>query len=138
MKYEYWLSEQINTDGRPTERPLVEVTIERAGEPQRRTFLALIDSGADQIIMPAAIAEVFGIDRATCPERSVVGVSMEPITGFVAELWLRIEHQRESFRAPIIFIDADVPVLLGRERFFDFYGIKFDQRHDIFELIDRR
>jgi hypothetical protein len=63
MKYKYSEAPgQLNTDGRFTKRPIV---------------LALIDSGADQIIMPAAIAELFGIDRASCPERSVIGVSME-------------------------------------------------------------
>lgn len=136
MKYEYSTSEQVNTDGRPTKRPIVEITIER--DRQRRTFLALIDSGADQMIMPSAIAEVFGIDRKSCPERSVVGVSMEPILGFVADIWLRVEHQREYFRAPVVFVDADVPVLLGRERFFDYYRIKFDQTRGIFELTDLR
>jgi hypothetical protein len=118
MKYKYSDAPgQLNTDGRFTKRPIVEVEISRGN--QRRKFLALIDSGADQIIMPAAIAEVFGIDRASCPERSVIGVSMEHIEGFVGHLSLRIEHQREPFVAPIVFIDADVPVLLGRERFFD-------------------
>jgi hypothetical protein len=136
MKYEYSISEQVNTDGKPTKRPIVEVTIER--NRQRRTFLALIDSGADQIIMPASIAEVFGIDRSSCPERSVIGVSMEPIVGFVGDLWLRIEHQREYFRAPVVFVDADVPVLLGRERFFDYHRVKFDQSRSTFDLIDLR
>jgi hypothetical protein len=136
MKYEYSISEQMNTDGRPTKRPIVEITIER--DRQHRTFLALIDSGADQIIMPSAIAEVFGVDRQSCPERSVIGVSMEPIAGFVADLWLRIDHQREYFRAPVVFVDANVPVLLGRERFFDYYRVKFDQARGIFELIDLR
>ena len=76
MKYKYSDAPgQLNTDGRFTKRPIVEVEISRGN--QRRKFLALIDSGADQIIMPAAIAEVFGIDRASCPERSVIGVSME-------------------------------------------------------------
>ena len=58
--------------------------------------------------------------------------------GFVAQLWLRIEHQREEFPAPVVFIDADVPVLLGRERFFEYYRVKFDQGKDTFELIDTR
>jgi hypothetical protein len=100
--------------------------------------VALIDSGADQIIMPATFADIFGIDRSSCPERSIVGVSMEPMVGFVGQLWLRIERQREAFLAPVVFIDADVPVLLGRERFFDYYRVKFYQDKNIFELIDTR
>ena len=134
MKYRYSEAPgQLNTDGRFTKRPIVEVTIERQG--QRRKFLALIDSGADQIIMPTAIAEIFGIDRQTCPRRAVIGVSMERIYGFVGHLSLHIEHQREAFDAPVVFIDADIPVLLGREGFFNHYRINFDQKHNTFELI---
>ena len=59
---------------------------------------------------------------------------MEPIEGFVSNLTLRIEHQMEDFDAPVIFIDTDIPVLLGREGFFDLYRIKFEQDHDTFEL----
>ena len=32
-------------------------------------------------------------------------------------------------------MDADLPVLLGRERFFDHHRIKFDQDDNTFELI---
>jgi hypothetical protein len=119
MKYRYSVvSGQTNVDGRN----------------QRRTFLALIDSGADQIMMPAAIAEAFGIDRDACPKRTSLGVSMEPIDGFVSQLTFHIAHQADTFEAPVIFIDADVPVLLGREGFFDRYRIKFEQDHDTFEI----
>jgi len=134
MKYKYSVvSGQVNTDGRYTRRPVVEVELSRGA--QRRTFLALIDSGADQIMMPAVVAAVFGIDRSKCPTRASTGISMEPINGFVAHLDFCIEHQAESFTAPVVFIDTDIPVLLGREGFFDFYRIKFEQDHDTFEIL---
>ncbi len=133
MKYRYaTTSGQSNVNGRNTKRPVVEVEISKGAH--KRKFLALIDSGADQIMMPAAIADVFGIDRRTCPTRTSLGVSMEPIDGFVSDLTLRIEHQMEDFDAPVIFIDTDIPVLLGREGFFDLYRIKFEQDHDTFEI----
>lgn len=133
MKYKYSAaSGQSNVDGRYTKRPIVEVEIAKGSH--RRKFLALIDSGADQIMMPAAIADAFGIDRAACQKRTSLGVSMEPIEGFVGNLTFRIEQQTEDFDAPVIFIDTDVPVLLGREGFFDLYRIKFEQDHDTFEI----
>lgn len=89
-------------------------------------------------MMPAAIAEVFQIDLNTCPRRTVLGVSMQPIEGFVSNLSLHINHQEDPFDAPVLFIDTDVPVLLGREGFFDFYRIKFEQDHDIFEIVPTR
>jgi hypothetical protein len=133
MKYRYSVvSGQTNVDGRYTKRPVVEVELSSGN--QTRKFLALIDSGADQIMMPAAIAEAFGIDRDQCPKRISLGVSMEPVDGFVSDLTFRIAHQPNAFEAPVIFIDADVPVLLGREGFFDRYRIKFEQDHDTFEI----
>lgn len=133
MKYRYAAtSGQSNVNGRNTKRPVVEVEISKGAH--KRRVLALIDLGADQIMLPAAIAEVFGIDLATCPQRTSLGVSMEPIEGFVSDLTFRIEHQTEDFDAPVIFIDTDVPVLLGREGFFDLYRIKFEQDHDTFEI----
>ena len=63
-----------------------------------------------------------------------MGITMEHIDGFVAGLTFRIEHQTETFNAPIVFIDTDLPVLLGREGFFDRYRIKFEQDHDTFEI----
>src|ERR1700683_1405244 len=124
MKYRYSLAVgQENADGHGTRRPIVDVTLSRGNH--RRRFLALLDSGADQIWMPAGIADVFGIDRGQCPERIAMGVSMEPITGFVGELTFQIDGQEDSFQAPVVFIDTEIPVLLGREAFFDRYRIKF-------------
>jgi hypothetical protein len=133
MKYKYSVvSGQDNLDGSPTKRPIVEVEISRGNH--RRKFLALIDSGADQIHMPAAIAEVFGIDRKDCRPWRSMGISMESTPGFVGELTFRINKQSEAFTAPVVFIDTNVPVLLGRERFFDQYRIRFEKDHDIFEI----
>jgi hypothetical protein len=64
-----------------------------------------------------------------------MGVTMEPIDGFVSTLTFQIKDQAERFDAPVVFIDADVPVLLGREGFFDEYRIKFEQDHDTFEIV---
>src|SRR3979411_2368008 len=129
MKYRYSVvSGQSNIDGSYTKRPIVEVELSRGT--QRRKFLALIDSGADQIMMPAAIAEALGIDRDRSARRTSLGFSMDPIDGFIGHLTFQIEHQADPFEAPVIFIDTDVPVLLGREGFFDRYRIKFEQDHD--------
>ena len=133
MKYKYLATAgQTNIDGRSTKRPIVEVDISRGNH--TRKFLALVDSGADQIHMPAALAEVFGIDRDTCPRRSSMGISMEQIEGFIGELTFRIKDQATTFTAPVVFIDTDIPVLLGREGFFEHYRIKFEQDHDTFEI----
>ena len=73
MKYPYRVVADVpDTAGRYTKRPIVEVEISRGGP--GRKFLALIDSGADQITMPSAIADALGIDRSTCRPRSLNGI----------------------------------------------------------------
>ena len=137
MKYRYTVaSGAIDTRGRYTKRPVVEVELSAQG--RSRKFLALIDSGADQVTMSAAIAEVLGIDRATCPRRSLMGVTMQRIEGFVAPLQIRVQHQTAAITAPVVFIDTDVPVLLGQGAFFDRYRIKFEKDHDTFEITPSR
>jgi hypothetical protein len=133
MKYKY-LAAAGATDihGHFIKRPIVEIEVSHGS--LRRPFLALLDSGADDIILPAAIAEAFGIDRVTCRPHTTVGISMQPITGFIAPITIHIKHQPQSFDAEAVFIDTEVPILLGRDAFFDAYRIKFEQDHHTFEI----
>lgn len=134
MKYKYsHVSGQHNLDGSALKRPAVWVDIS-AGKHKRR-FIALIDSGADYITMSSRMAEVFGIERGGRQNRPMLGITMEPVDGFVAELTFQIENLQRSFIAPVVFINSPhVPILLGREGFFDRYRIKFEEDHDTFEI----
>jgi hypothetical protein len=116
MKYKYTVAADVpDTKGRYTKRLIVEVELSNGG-PSRK-FLALIDSGADQITMPAAVADALRIDRRACPPRSMMCITMEPLAGFVAEIAIRVQHQAERITALAVFIDTDIPVLLGQEGF---------------------
>lgn len=133
MKYKYTVVSGAQTvAGRFVKRPVVQIEISRGKH--ARTFLAIIDSGADNIILPGYIAELFGIDRSVCRSYSVMGISLENTPGFVAELDFRLHNHSEVFTAPVVFIDKDVPPLLGQEGFFDNYRIKFEKDHDTFEI----
>jgi hypothetical protein len=133
MKYKYTVAADVlDIKGRYTKRPIVEVELSNGGPP--RKFLALIDSGADQITMPAAIADALRVDRRKCPRRSLMGITMQPMEGFVADIGIRVQHQPDAITAPAVFIDTDIPVLLGQEAFFDRYRIKFEKDHSTFEI----
>ena len=134
MKYPYRVvAGALDTAGRYTKRPIVEVEIS-CGGPGRK-FLALIDSGADQITMPSAIAEALGIDRASCRPRSMMGITMQRTQGFIAQVMIRVQNHVKPITVPAVFIDTDVPVLLGQEGFFDRYRVKFEKDHDAFEIV---
>jgi hypothetical protein len=101
-----------------TKRPIVEIDIVSGNH--RRKFLALIDSGADQIHMPAAIAEVFGIDRNKCRPWKSMGISMQNTPGFIGELTFQIRNQVSSFTAPVAsrFYRHRYPDTTGTRRLF--------------------
>jgi hypothetical protein len=58
------------------------------------------------------------IERDQYPKRATMGITMQSTQGFLSELTFRIQHQAEAFTAPVIFIDTNVPVLLGPRRVF--------------------
>jgi hypothetical protein len=137
VKYKYTVVSGAQTvAGKFVKRPVVEIEISH--NKQARKFLAVIDSGADNILMPSYIADVLGIDRQGCPRYSVMGISMEPIEGFIAELDFRVRNQTEEFTAPVVFIERNIPILLGQEGFFDTYRIRFEKDHDLFEIVATR
>lgn len=137
MKYRYTaVSGALDTRGRYTKRPVVEVEL-LANGPARK-FIALVDSGADHITMSAAIADALGINRDGCSKRTLMGITMQRTEGFISTLQIRVQHQSQPISAPVIFIDTDVPVLLGQEAFFDRYRTKFEKDHDTFEITPAR
>jgi hypothetical protein len=109
VKYKYTVASGAQTvGGRFVKRPVVQ--IEMSCGKHARTFLAIIDSGADNIILPAYIAELFGIDRSARRSYSVMGISLESTPGFVAELDFRLQNHSEVFTAPVVFIDRMFPI----------------------------
>ncbi len=134
MKYKYTVTTSaLDTRGRYAKRSIVEIEVSCGGS--ARKFLALIDSGADQVTMPSAIADALAIDRDACEPRSLMGITMEPIDGFVAAVDIRVRNQSTTVKAPVVFIDTDIPVLLGQEAFFDALRIRFERDHDTFEIL---
>jgi hypothetical protein len=73
------------------------------------------------------------IEPPAAPTHSWVSAWSE-LRGFVGALDIRVERQAETFPAAVVFIDTEIPVLLGQEAFFDRYRIKFEKDHDTFEI----
>jgi len=137
VKYKYTIVAGAETiAGKFVKRPVVEIEISH--KKQARKFLAVIDSGADNTLMPSYIADVLGIDRGGRPRYSVMGISMEPIEGFIADIDFLVRKQATKFTAPVVFIERNIPILLGQEGFFDTYRIRFEKDHDIFEVVPVR
>lgn len=103
-------------------------------------FRALVDSGCNRTTFPAELAAELGIDLAACTPIPGMTASGEDDpndqstwmrywpAGIDAQFWNRAIHLDVYFR------DAEIPILLGREDFFTYFKILFDQRNERFSL----
>ncbi|MEK7558605.1 MAG: hypothetical protein AAB507_02145 [Patescibacteria group bacterium] len=134
MKYKYLADAQTETiGGHYVKRPVIEIELSKKGHKSRK-FIAIIDSGADHILMSTEIAELFGINWRKSRTRKITGISMQQQDGYVGEINLSVSHIGETLTMPVLFINFRIPILLGQEGFFDNYRIKFEKDHDTFEI----
>jgi len=90
-------------------------------------FLALIDSGADSCVISKSTADLLQIKYGKEEETEGIGGKAKGCWGkfsFVIEG----EHEKHIFNHSKVFIlqdDLDVPILLGRNPFFDKFEISF-------------
>jgi len=107
---------------------------------ETQEFRALVDSGCSHTTLPAELAEELGIDLAACvPQRGLTASGEDDPedesgwmrhwpAGIDANFWNRTIH------LDIFFRDAEIPILLGREDFFRYFKVLFDQRNERFQL----
>jgi hypothetical protein len=105
-----------------------------------REFRALVDSGCSRSTFPAELATELGIDLSKCEPIPGVTASGEDdpddesswqkcwTPGIDALFWGQKVHLHAYFR------DAPIPILLGREDFFRYFKILFDERAQRFQL----
>lgn len=93
--------------------------------PQR----ALVDSGADRSVLPASIADEFGLDLQTLPLVPARGASgATQFRGWTPGASVRLIPLGVDLEVrPALFADVPVPVL-GRADFFGEFRCGFDER----------
>lgn len=90
---------------------------------------ALVDSGADNTVVPKALAELLGLKEEDQLETGGIGGK---VTVKKSKMSITIKGIRESysFVIPVLVLqDAEnsVPLLLGRNGFFEHFHITFKQ-----------
>ena len=136
MKYRYFtVSGVFDTRGRHTKRPILEIELLNLIAGQKNyAGLALIDSGADTTMMNSEYASLLGI-KVVKHRSAVVGISGEPNQCYIGNVTLKIKSIAQNVELPVLFIDSpNVDILLGQEKFFDIFKIKFEKDHDTFEI----
>ncbi len=122
-------------DGNKVKTPSIPVIlIGRSGI--KIEFMALIDSGADLSVIPQDVAELLDVDLNYPKDKSRgVGDEVEVININIT-INIKKGHEDYTLSLPVQVIlgEHKVPVLLGRERFFDEFTIIFDQINERISL----
>lgn len=84
--------------------------------------------------MSTEVAEVFGIDWTQCVKQNLLGISGKMQDSYIGHFDIAVKKMNETLTLPVMFTNANIPILLGQEGFFDYYRIKFEKDHDIFEI----
>lgn len=85
----------------------------------------LLDSGATTSILPIGDADALEIKINNNSKMFVRGFSGEEAVGYKHEVSLALDGTR--LKVPVIFVDAAVPRVLGREGIFAKFSIIFDE-----------
>lgn len=117
---------RFQEDGKLDIFPAAEVSIlGNLGEGLRAMFL--LDSGATTSILPLSDAEALGMSVDFKNKMIVRGFSGESAVGYMHHITLALDGMK--IEAPIIFVDANVPRVLGRAGIFPKFAIVFDEAH---------
>ncbi|MCX6749416.1 MAG: hypothetical protein NTW17_01575 [Candidatus Pacearchaeota archaeon] len=126
MTFKYKLTKR--PDGSTVKTPSIPLII--SGKTESFQIVALIDSGADVSVISKDMAELLGININKEPRKSFgIGGAVNSIE---SNLNIVIEkgHEKYSLNIPVLVIldEYSFPPLLGRQGFFDYFKITFEQK----------
>lgn len=100
---------------------------------------ALIDTGADYILINSSITKDLNIDLKSGIKLFTTGIENRPIETYFHDLDIEIDSLKDSrFSTKVGFIDSpSVGILLGQHGFFDNFIVKFEKYSSCFS-IDKR
>ena len=132
MKFNYTAIVSIASD---TGEPMVlfrpEVGMRVHGPGGSRDFLALVDTGADNTILPESIAHDLDIPVHPCQGPAATAFGGQQITLSYADVELELVHDDGNLRwfPRVYFVcgDADQEtIILGHQGFLDYFTATFD------------
>jgi len=92
-------------------------------------FTGLIDSGADFTLIPKDLADFLGLKLGKGETTAGIGGSAK-VRNSKMNLTIKNQRERYNLEIPVLILMenyADVPILLGRNGFFDNFHINFRQ-----------
>jgi len=114
-------------------RPLIPARLSynhKIGQP----FYALVDSGSDKNLFPAALAIMLGVNIKKGASKNITGIGNATLIAYTHSITLYIGTK--SFKTEIDFSYDQQTPLLGRNGFFSlFREIKFSEKVKLVEFI---
>jgi len=115
--------------------PMLPVTLLGAGS---FDTLALIDSGADLSVIPEEIAQILDLDLSATPDRTFGIGGSAPCIDSKMKVRIDMDHTFYTITVPVKVVLGDkghhLPIILGRDGFFDAFEITFLQKQMKFKL----
>lgn len=117
-----------------------EVTIDVIGTRRMETIQALVDTGSDETIFPASLAQAIGVqlDHASAGQASAVGGHAVQLVPGSVVLEITQGEQNNRWRTTVGFLEAERPedevALLGYAGFLEFFRAAFDSQNHELEL----
>lgn len=120
--------------------PFIPIILHK-GEESTMPFFALLDSGADQVVMSSDFAEPLGImNIKTGVLEQTIGVGSQVVDVYYHEgIEVQVAGNSAKFPTRIGFVETDpgkkkVPPLLGRIFFKHFKSVSFQENNEVIEL----
>ncbi len=117
-------------EGQETRVPVLDVCFRTLdGHLTREVFV--VDSGADVSLGPRALCDMLGLAWENGTPTQLRGISPRPecvVAATLHSVEIYIREARCRITIPFCFAESDAPLLLGRESFFDAFGVHFDKR----------
>jgi len=124
-------------DNRKIPYPIVPILLDTTRG--KRSFLFIMDTGADTLTLPKYMIYLLGIDKKQLRESKSQGIGKELVRTWEGKI--SITFCKKTFFINCSFTDNDkTPFLLGKEEIFDKFNIIFDNEKQItiFEEYDKR
>jgi len=95
---------------------------------KRLVFDALVDSGADTTVVPKDLALVLGLNEGNELETRGIGGPVRVRSSKLA-LTVKGQHEAYSVNVPVLILQdqSNIPLILGRNGFFEEFHITFRQ-----------
>lgn len=96
-------------------------------------YLFLLDTGADFTMLPASFAPILGLQLSNLPRTRSYGIEGRGVTAYVAKVGLKIGTLSFQVTA-FLSVNETIPLILGRQGFFDRCNIHFNNRQKIIRI----